>query len=50
VINKVKYVSLTGKIQEGYDALIIPLVSDLYLKVRARKQVTAITGGNCQKG
>ncbi len=35
VIDKVKYVSLTGKIQEGYDALIIPLVSDLYLKVRA---------------
>jgi len=34
LINKVTYVSLTGKVQEGYDALIIPLVSDLYLKVR----------------
>ena len=34
VINKVQYINLNGKIQEGYDALIIPLVSDLYLKVR----------------
>lgn len=39
VINKVQYVSLTGKIQEGYDALIIPLVSDLYLKVRAENKL-----------
>lgn len=34
VINKVQYLNLNGKIQEGYDALIIPLVSDLYLKTR----------------
>lgn len=34
MINKVQYINLNGKIQEGYDALIIPLVSDLYLKVR----------------
>lgn len=34
VINKVQYVNLSGKMQEGYDALIIPLVSDLYLKAR----------------
>lgn len=33
-ISKVTYVDFTGKIQEGYDALIIPLVSDLYLKAR----------------
>lgn len=39
VINKVKYISLTGKIQEGYDALIIPLVSDLYLKVRSENKL-----------
>lgn len=39
VINKVQYVNLSGKVQEGYDALIIPLVSDLYLKVREEKKL-----------
>lgn len=39
VINKVQYVSMGGKIQEGYDVLIIPMVSDLYLKARAENKL-----------
>jgi hypothetical protein len=34
VINKVEYIGLNGKKQEGYDATILPLVSDLYLRAR----------------
>ena len=34
VINKIEYVNLKGKRQEGYNALILPLVCDLYLKAR----------------
>jgi len=34
VINKMEYFDLKGKKQEGYDATILPLVSDLYLKAR----------------
>ena len=34
VINKIEYLSLKGKVQEGYNALILPRVSDLYLKAR----------------
>ncbi|MEK5742961.1 hypothetical protein VXE41_08250 [Acinetobacter variabilis] len=34
VINKVQYVDFNGKIQEGYNAKIMPLVCDLYLKAR----------------
>lgn len=34
VINKIEYKGLNGKIQEGYDATILPLVSDLYLRAR----------------
>jgi hypothetical protein len=35
VVNKVDYFSMNGKIQQGYDASILPLVSDLYLQARA---------------
>ena len=35
VINKVDYKGLNGKSQQGYDANILPLVSDLYLQARA---------------
>lgn len=35
VINKVEYKGMNGKTQEGYDANILPLVSDLYLQARA---------------
>jgi len=35
VINKVDYKGLNGKTQQGYDANILPLVSDLYLQARA---------------
>jgi len=35
VINKVDYVGMNGKKQQGYDANILPLVSDLYLQARA---------------
>lgn len=34
VINKIEYVGLNGKVQLGFDANILPLVSDLYLKAR----------------
>ncbi len=34
VIKKVEYKNLNGKDQEGFDANIIPLVSDLYLRAR----------------
>lgn len=34
VINKIEYVGLNGKTQLGFDANILPLVSDLYLKAR----------------
>lgn len=34
VIGKVEYLDKKGKIQEGYDANILPLVSDLYLRAR----------------
>ena len=34
VISKIEYVDLNGKTQQGYDASILPLVSDLYLKAR----------------
>lgn len=34
VINKIEYIDTEGKKQEGYNARIIPLVSDLYLKAR----------------
>lgn len=39
VINKVQYVNMGGKIQEGYDVLIIPMVSDLYLKARSENKL-----------
>jgi hypothetical protein len=35
VINKVDYIGMNGKKQQGYDANILPLVSDLYLQARA---------------
>lgn len=35
VINKIDYSNLNGKKQQGYDASILPLVSDLYLQARA---------------
>lgn len=34
VINKVEYIDHNGKMQEGYNAMILPLVCDLYLKAR----------------
>ncbi|MGO2565843.1 MAG: P63C domain-containing protein [Brochothrix thermosphacta] len=36
VINKIEYLGLNGKKQLGFDANILPLVSDLYLKARER--------------
>ncbi len=40
VINKVVYESKSGKITEGYDATILPLVCDLYLKAREAGVIT----------
>lgn len=34
VINKIEYIDLNGKVQLGFDANILPLVCDLYLKAR----------------
>ncbi|MCG1037067.1 P63C domain-containing protein [Polaribacter sargassicola] len=35
MINKVEFKGMNGKNQQGYDANILPLVSDLYLQARA---------------
>jgi len=35
LVNKVEYISKNGKITDGYDAKILPLVADLYLQVRS---------------
>lgn len=40
VINKVKYKTITGVVLEGYDASIIPLVCDVYLKARESGAIT----------
>lgn len=34
VINKIEYIDINGKSQSGFNADILPLVSDLYLKAR----------------
>ena len=34
VINKIQYVNLQGRVQDGFDATILPQVCDLYLKAR----------------
>jgi len=39
VINKIEYIGVNGKKQEGYDAIILPLVSDLYLRARQAKDI-----------
>jgi len=41
VINKIKYEDTEGRTQEGYNAKIIPLVSDLYLRAREEKVLHA---------
>lgn len=41
VINKIVYEDVEGRKQEGYNAKIIPLVSDLYLKVREENKLHA---------
>ena len=40
VINKIEYVDTKGNIQSGYDATILPLVADLYLKARENHALT----------
>lgn len=39
VINKIEYIGVNGKKQEGYDAIILPMVSDLYLRAREAKDI-----------
>ncbi|HCE57685.1 MAG TPA: hypothetical protein DER09_07680 [Prolixibacteraceae bacterium] len=41
VISKVDYADKNGKIQQGFDANILPLVSDLYLKAREAGVITS---------
>jgi hypothetical protein len=41
VTNKVEYLDKNGKTQQGYDADILPLVSDLYLKARQENVLLA---------
>ncbi|MCO4586478.1 hypothetical protein Si067_00852 [Streptococcus infantarius subsp. infantarius] len=36
VINKIEYIGKNGKTQSGFDANILPLVSDLYLRAREK--------------
>lgn len=40
VINRVAYKSLAGNVVEGYDASILPLVCDVYLKAREEGVIT----------
>nr|DAN73711.1 MAG TPA: P63C domain protein [Caudoviricetes sp.] len=40
VINKIEYVNLSNKKQEGFNATILPLVCDLYLKAREAGVIT----------
>ena len=40
VINKIQYVNLQGRVQDGFDATILPQVCDLYLKARERGVIT----------
>lgn len=46
VINKIEYIGKNGKTQSGFDANILPLVSDLYL--RAREKGVIKTGSQLQ--
>jgi len=39
-INKVQYKTITGVVQEGFDAAILPLVCDVYLKARESGAIT----------
>lgn len=39
IVNKIEYVDKKGNVQSGYNATILPLVADLYLKVRAEKKL-----------
>ncbi|MET0462244.1 MAG: P63C domain-containing protein [Chitinophagaceae bacterium] len=43
VISKVDYTDKNGKVQAGFDANILPLVSDLYLKAREAGAITLTT-------
>ena len=49
MINKVQYLNLSGKVQEGYDATILPLVSDLYLKAREGGKLSKAQEGTAKK-
>lgn len=40
VINKIQYVNLQGRVQDGFDATILPQVCDLYLKARESGVIT----------
>jgi hypothetical protein len=40
VINKVQYKTISGGVQEGFDASILPLVCDVYLKARESGAIT----------
>ncbi|MEV9615732.1 P63C domain-containing protein [Aliarcobacter butzleri] len=39
VINKIEYIDINGKNQSGFNADILPLVSDLYLKAREQGKI-----------
>lgn len=41
VIKKIEYIDLKGHVQSGYDANILPLVADLYLKAREEDKLHA---------
>jgi hypothetical protein len=49
VIEKIEYKGLDGKKQEGYNADIIPLVSDLYLKARQANALVPVQYETAQK-
>ncbi len=49
VIKKIEYVDLKGNIQSGYDANILPLVADLYLKAREEEKLHPSQIGTAKK-
>lgn len=49
VIKRIKFKTKDGQIKEGYDATILPIVCDVYLKAREEKVLTKVQFDTAQK-
>lgn len=49
VIKRIKYKTKEGQIKEGYDATILPIVCDVYLRARENNILTKAQQGTAQK-